>query len=82
MNLIFRDRYEVLLVNAGPVNQVPLVNLESSIEAGVEDRGQRDHISGKGVLFAGDGEAQPDDNLGRTKIDVTRWYFDLLLPEE
>src|SRR4051794_23146273 len=34
MGLVLLDRYQMLLAKARPVDQVPLVNLEGSIEAG------------------------------------------------
>src|SRR5437016_2701795 len=78
----FRGRFQMLLAKASPFDQMPLVDLEGTIEAGVEDRRQRDHTLGKGILFVGKGRADPNDDLGRTKIEAARRYFDLQIAEE
>ena len=57
MRLISCGRDKVLLTKARPVDQVPFVNLERSIEAGIEDRRQRYYALGKGRSFAEKGQA-------------------------
>ena len=82
MGLVLLDRYQMLLAKARPVDQMPLVDFKGTIEAGIEDRRQRDHTLAKGISFTDQGQAQPDDDFGRTKIDAARWDFDFLVAEE
>ena len=77
MGLLLRDRCQVLLVEARPADQVPLVDLQGSIEARIKDRGQRDHALGKGISLSDERQADPNDDLGRTEIEAARWDFDL-----
>ena len=79
---IFRDRFQMLLAKACPFDQMPLVDLEDAIEAGIEDRGQGRHTLRKRRFFADKGQADPDDDLGRTKIDATEWDINLRIVEE
>jgi len=53
------------------------VDLEDAIEACVEDRRQRDNLGGKGISLPEKGQADPDDEFGRTKVDATEWDINL-----
>lgn len=76
------DRVKMLFAKTRPVHQMPFVDLEDAIEAGIKDRGQRDHASGKRVSLAHEGQTDPDDGLGRTEIDAARWDLDLRIAKE
>jgi hypothetical protein len=54
------------------MDQMPLVNLKDPIEAGIEQSGQSDRLRRERVTFARECEAEPDDDLGRTEIDLAR----------
>ena len=82
MEPILRNRLEMLLAKSRPLDQVPLVDFECAIEPGIEDRGQRDHTSRRIIFLTGEDQADPDDDLGRTKIDAARRDFDLRIAEE
>ncbi len=77
IGLVFRCWVKMLLAKARPPDQMPFVNLERAIEAGIEDCRHRDHTLVKGLPFADKSQAHPDDDLGRSKIDATRGYLDL-----
>ena len=79
MGFVFLDRFQMLLVKACPVDQMPLVDLEDAIEAGIEDRRQRDNTLRKSIFLADEGQADPDDDLGGTKFDAVQWDLDLLI---
>lgn len=77
MEPISRDQFQVLFTKARPVDEMPLVDLKGSIEAGIEDRGKREHTLGKSRLLADQSQADPNEDLGRTKIDTARWDSNL-----
>jgi hypothetical protein len=79
MEPIFRGQFKMLLVKARPVDQMPLVDLEDAIEAGIEDRRQGHHTLGKSRFFADKGQADSNNDLGRTKIDASEWDINLLV---
>jgi hypothetical protein len=72
----------VLFAEAGPADQVPLVDLKGSVEARIKDRRQRDHALRKVISLSNKCQADPDDELGRTKIDSARGDFDLRIMTE
>jgi hypothetical protein len=82
LGLVLLDRVKILLAKACPFDQMALVDLEDAIEAGIEDRGQREPISRRSLFLAGKGQADPDDDLGRTKIDAPRWDFNFHFAKE
>ena len=53
--IYFQQPMKVLLVKTCPTNQMPFVNFERAIEAGIEDRRQRDHARVKGLPFSSRG---------------------------
>src|SRR4051812_37015988 len=63
-------------------HEMRFVDLEDAIEAGVEDCRQRDNFGGKGISLPEKGQADPDDEFGRTNCDATEWDIDLSRPGE
>jgi hypothetical protein len=82
MEPILRGQFEMLLAKSRPADQMRLVDLECAIEPGIEDCRQRDHTLGKCRFLVEEGQADPNDDLGRTKIGATRGDSNLLIAEE